>query len=61
MNLKSCENCGVVIDTDRIYFPHNIYMDDGSVDLEKAAWSNEADDFVAKISCPVCQEDILEK
>ena len=61
MNLKSCENCGVVIDTDRIYFPHNIYTDGGSVDEEKGAWNSDEDEWVAKISCPVCQEDILEK
>jgi len=61
MNLKSCDSCGVVIDTDKLSFPHNIYKDDGDVNLNEAAWSNEWDDFVAKISCPVCQEDILEK
>jgi len=61
MNLKSCEGCGVVIDTDKILFPHNIIKDDGCVDLENAAWSNEQDEWVAKISCPVCNEDILEK
>lgn len=61
MNLKSCDECGVVVDTDKLNFPHGLYKDDGCIDLTKAAWNKECDMFVAKISCPVCQSDILEK
>jgi len=61
MNLKSCDNCGVVLDFDKLYFPNDIIKDDGCVDLEIAAWSKNWDTFVPKLSCPVCQSDILEK
>lgn len=57
MNLMSCDNCGVVLDARKLEFPAEIYDYGGSVDLSKAAW--DGDDFVAKVACPVCGDDIL--
>jgi hypothetical protein len=57
MNIISCENCGVVLDKNRLRFPDDIYRD-GSIDDQKAAW--DGDNWVAKVICPVCGSDILE-
>lgn len=57
MNLKSCDDCGVVIDIEKVSFPYNIQDEDGYIE-ENSAWNG--DKFVAKIKCPVCNNDILE-
>ena len=58
MNLTSCDNCGVVLDRDKLCLPKDIWDEEGmSVDPEKAMW--DGDNFVAFVGCPVCQEPIL--
>jgi len=57
MNLVSCDNCGVVLDKDKLNFPTNIYRIDGSVNDKLAEW--DSDGFRAKVPCPVCENDIL--
>ena len=59
MNIKSCENCGVVIDTDRLFFPLNIYGDDGAVDENLATYNGE--EYVPHILCPICDTPITEE
>jgi hypothetical protein len=57
MNLISCDNCGTVLNKDKLIFPKNIWVDDGaSIDETKAMLYG--DDWVAFIDCPVCQEPI---
>jgi RNA polymerase subunit RPABC4/transcription elongation factor Spt4 len=58
MNLTSCDNCGVVLDKDKLQFPKDITRDDGTIDTSKAVW--DGDGYVAKVSCPVCGEDITQ-
>lgn len=53
MNLKSCKNCGVVLDLDCTYSPP-LYDDQGDLILENAYWDGE--EYVPKIRCPVCKE-----
>ena len=53
MNLISCDNCAVVLDRKNLYFPHDIYKDDGSIDMGKAEWDGE--DYVPYLNCPICE------
>lgn len=59
MTIISCGNCGVMLDTDKISQP-DIYKeeeeDNYEVDLKKAFW--DGDEYVPKISCPVCKDHI---
>ena len=61
MNLISCDDCGVVLDKDKLSFvsSNRFYKDDGSVDTDHAAWDADGRRFVAKVDCPVCAGDIL--
>ena len=57
MNLISCNECGVVLDKNKLSFPD--VEDDGSpIDNTKAAWDGRS--IVAKVDCPVCKSDVLE-
>lgn len=58
MNLISCGTCGVVLDKDKLNFPDIIDPDDYTIDTEKAVWNGE--DFISKVNCPICKNDILE-
>lgn len=58
MKLISCENCGVILDADKAGFPTNIYDNHGCIDQDKAAW--DGGDYVPKVVCPVCGDDILQ-
>jgi hypothetical protein len=60
MNLISCDNCGVVLDKDKLQFPKDITRPDGTIDTSKAVWDWDGDEYVAKTTCPVCGEDILQ-
>ena len=59
MKLISCENCGVILDGDRLLFPHEIHRSDGSINPDNAVWTG--DDYVAKVDCPVCETPITEE
>lgn len=61
MNLISCDECGVVLDRDKLSFAHDLYTDYGEIDKNKASWSCEYYKYVAMVHCPVCGEEILEK
>ena len=58
MKIQSCTNCGVLVDTDRLFFPNNIYKDDGEIDDSIAEWDGY--NYVAYLPCPVCSTPILE-
>ena len=55
MRLISCEDCGVVIDTDRLVEP-NITNEDGSINFNLAIWNG--DEYVPAILCPNCSSRI---
>ena len=58
MRLKSCDKCGVILDTDKIDFPDDITNTDGSIDDSLGVW--DGDNYVAYVSCPVCRSEITE-
>lgn len=58
MKLISCDGCGVVLDADKLWFPRELYKEDGTIDATKAEWGGN--EWVAKVQCPVCQGTILE-
>ncbi len=54
MNLISCNNCGVILDKDKLKFPKNIvYENCDGVDLSKAIW--DGNDYVPFVKCPACE------
>ena len=56
MNLISCDNCGVVIDTSKRPFPTKITDSEGCIDQSVSEW--DGDDWVPVIKCPVCNNKI---
>lgn len=61
MKLQSCDNCGVLLDIDKLIFPDSKHYEqaDGSLDesmviLYGGAWR-------PFIRCPVCQDIIVEE
>lgn len=58
MNLISCDNCGVVLDKDKLKFPKDVYLEGDCLDLTKCAW--DGNDYVPCTPCPVCREPVLE-
>lgn len=55
MNLRSCNNCGVVMDLDYTTSP-NICDDEGCIIDENAYWDGE--NYVEVVYCPVCKEKL---
>ena len=60
MNLISCNNCGVVLDKDKLKFPDE---DEVEFQLQEgndkvAEWNG--DKYVALTPCPVCKEGVPE-
>ena len=58
MNLTSCEGCGVVLDKGQLYFPHDLWGDDGQIREDLSAYVNGK--YYLKLPCPVCGEDIVD-
>ena len=61
MKLISCDNCGVMLDQDKLPFPYDIEDEKGNIDDDKAEWCNEDEEYLPKTKCPVCKGTILEK
>lgn len=59
MKLISCDNCGVMLDGDKLTFPWVIYKEDGSIDDSKAVWINR--EYVPCVPCPVCGDPIAQE
>lgn len=61
MKLISCNNCAIVIDADKLYFPHDVWKDDGhggnEIDTELAVWTG--DGYSAFTHCPNCGAQII--
>ena len=58
MNLTSCDGCGVVLDKNRLYFPDEIYTEEG-VDESKGMYNGR--EYVPFVECPVCDHKIPER
>lgn len=56
MKLRSCDNCAVLLDEDKLLFPKDVWLNDGSVDATKAAWNGSS--YTAFCKCPVCSAPI---
>ena len=59
MNLISCDECGVVLDKNKLKFPTSKYMDDGTIDHSKSTWRNG--EYLLFVKCPVCMAEILDE
>lgn len=64
MKLISCDNCGVVLDGEKLNFgdDEDIWDEDKCEYMQdRSVWCNETDKFVPVISCPVCKAPIKEQ
>ncbi len=57
MKLLSCNECGIIVDADKLYFPHDLYTNDGGL-IDDCEW--DGDDYIATVPCPVCTSKIRE-
>lgn len=60
MNLTSCENCGVVLDKDKLNFPCLLENDDGSIDIDRGVYNSRTREYTAYVDCPVCRNPVME-
>lgn len=59
MNIISCDNCGVVLDANKLGFRDVIEDENGEVDLNIAVWHDGR--FVPYTRCPVCYHQLLKE
>lgn len=60
MDLVSCDSCGVILDSDKLSWPSDLYSKDtGEIIEAVAVW--DGDTYVARVACPVCGCDILDE
>lgn len=59
MNLISCDNCGIVIDKEKIPEPdmwqEDIYGEE-EINANRAVW--DGNDYIPIFPCPLCKEPI---
>lgn len=55
MRLISCDNCGIVLDDDKVKWPE-MWDDEGEFIEGSGQW--DGDRFVPVMPCPVCKEEI---
>lgn len=59
MKLYSCDNCGTVLDLDKINVPDlDYYRYLESIPSNKFEWDSYTDDYLPIITCPSCKERI---
>lgn len=59
MNLISCNNCGVVLDQNKLNFPTDIRDEDGCIDPGEGAWDPDYGEHRPYIECPVCESQVF--
>jgi len=59
MNLISCQNCGCVLDKDRIIMPDTHNHDTQETIEGNVRWSSDAQDYRPIIDCPTCNSIIF--
>lgn len=57
MNLISCDNCGVVLDANKLDFP--VIDSTDPFDPNHKVWDNDRREWVSAVPCPVCKAKIL--
>lgn len=59
MDLISCDNCGVILDKNKLKFPEDLWDEETEAnDPNLGEWNG--DGFTAILPCPVCKENIRE-
>jgi hypothetical protein len=61
MKLISCDNCGVMLDADKLAFPVDIYDEHGGVDIAKGEYSQKHKEWISYVPCPVCKEPVFKE
>jgi hypothetical protein len=59
MKLINCNECGVVLNADKLKFETELYNDDGSIDETKAAYNQDTKNWEAFVTCPCCQSNVF--
>jgi hypothetical protein len=57
MNLVSCDDCGVVLDKDKLVFPDTDQVEDdetGTYDPDAIVWNPNGSSWCVWVPCPVC-------
>ena len=60
MNLISCDQCGVVLDHDKLMFPPVYDHKEHRIIEKNCVWDDENEDYSAVIDCPACSGKIKE-
>lgn len=60
MNLTSCDQCGVILDMDKLRFAKDIENEDDSINVNVAEWHEPHNCFRAFVPCPVCMNHIVD-
>lgn len=61
MKLISCDECGTVLDGDKLEWPEEIYNYDGSINPRVAKWSDKHKDWAPLVDCPVCKSAVFKE
>ena len=61
MNLTSCNGCGAVFDARKLQFPTEIYLRDGSINVNVAVWVEDESGYFPMVPCPVCSHPIVQE
>lgn len=61
MNLISCDNCGTVLDKDKLKFAEDMYDYSGGIDKTKADYNQDYGDFMLFVNCPCCKAQVWDK
>ena len=64
MKLISCDSCATILDQDKLNFPKDIWLFDGTsetIDESKAYYNQFTQEWTAFVLCPVCKDKIFEQ
>ena len=59
IDLISCDNCGVLLDRTKLNFPE--LENSVQLNIHQFVYDKKSGGYVAKIKCPVCSKDILNR
>jgi len=58
MKLMSCDNCGVILNAEKLKFPSCGFNEEG-IDTYVADYDQETREYRVYVSCPVCDSKIF--
>ena len=63
MRILVCEYCGILVDESKLTFPdeEKLMNADGTVNADKAVWSEKECEYIPAAKCPVCNKPGLSK